>query len=320
LGAGWTLFRRLSRHDVLVAKTDPPLMSVVAGLVAMLTGAKLVNWLQDLFPEVASASGLRAFDGTLGRLIRGLRNHSLRQATMNVAIGQRMADLLRTGIGIPAERVTVIHNWADGDAIRPGEIATNPLRRQWGLANKFVVGYSGNMGRVHEFGAILDAATQLRNEHDIVFLFIGSGQQRDFIKQSARERGLGNVFFKPYQDEASLSKSLAAPDVHLISLKPKLEGLVVPSKFYGIAAAGRPMLFVGDQTGEAASMIASADCGHSFSTSDGAGLAQAILQLRDDANERQRLGRNARNAFDQYYRRDLALDQWQTLLAGALHR
>jgi glycosyltransferase involved in cell wall biosynthesis len=160
----------------------------------------------------------------------------------------------------------------------------------------------------------------LRNEHDIVFLFIGSGQQRDFIKQSARERGLGNVFFKPYQDEASLSKSLAAPDVHLISLKPKLEGLVVPSKFYGIAAAGRPMLFVGDQTGEAASMIASADCGHSFSTSDGAGLAQAILQLRDDANERQRLGRNARNAFDQSDRRDLALDQWQTLLAGALHR
>src|SRR6185503_4809828 len=108
----------------------------------------------------------------------------------------------------------------------------NILRREWNLQDAFVVGYSGNMGRVHEFGTILDAAERLKSSVNIVFLFIGEGAQRNWIEEEARRRGLENIMFKPYQPRKKLGLSLTIPDVHLISLRRSMEGLIVPSKFY----------------------------------------------------------------------------------------
>jgi hypothetical protein len=150
--------------------------------------------------------------------------------------------------GIPQSQITVIHNWADGQAIQPLAAENNPLRTEWQLQDKFVVGYSGNLGRAHEFTTILEAATQLIEDPQIVFLFIGSGPQKLWLEAEVNKRHLTNVLFKPYQPRECLGDSLTVPDVHLISLRPSLEGLMVPSKFYGIAAAGRPVLYLGIRT------------------------------------------------------------------------
>ena len=111
------------------------------------------------------------------------------------------------------------------------------LATQWHLADRFIVGYSGNRGRAHALGIVLAAAERLRHRLEIVFL-IGEGNQKESLQQESSHRGLANVLFKPYQPQERLKYSLTLPDVHLVSLKPSLEGLIVPSKFYSSIAAG----------------------------------------------------------------------------------
>jgi glycosyltransferase involved in cell wall biosynthesis len=135
------------------------------------------------------------------------------------------------------------------------------LRVEWRLQGKFVIGYSGNLGRAHEFKTILDAAQVLRDRPDIAFLFIGAGHQLAMIEAEAQKRGLTNISIRPFQPTWRLKQSLSVPDVHLVSLQAALEGLVVPSKFYGIAAVGRPTIFVGDPSGEIPAILAEAGCG-----------------------------------------------------------
>ncbi len=138
LSAFWHLLRAVKRGDVVVAKTDPPLIGVVAAAVARIKGARLVNWLQDVFPEVGSALGVRVLSGPAAAVLRSLRDASLRSAAANVVLGERMAGYL-TGRAIPARQLTVIHNWTDDDGIRPRAHAENPLRGEWALADCFVV-------------------------------------------------------------------------------------------------------------------------------------------------------------------------------------
>lgn len=316
LGAIWSLWRLAGRDTVLVAKTDPPLISLVVAPVARLRQATLVNWLQDLFPEVAGMLGMKLVRGPVLRLLQGLRNASLRAARTNVVLGRRMEALVR-GQGIPGSQVRIIPNWADGEQIVPVPRAGNPLRQQWGLDGKFVVGYSGNLGRAHEFNTILDAAERLSGHPDIVFLFIGGGAQRDTVEEGARRRGLQNLQFQPYQPRSRLAESLGVADVHLVSLNPALEGLIVPSKFYGVAAAGRATLFVGDPQGEVPQVLQEAGCGFGVGSGDPQELVRCITALAGDRALCESMGRNARAVFDQRFERKLAVAAWKEVLAPA---
>ncbi|QBQ56626.1 glycosyltransferase WbuB [Nitrosococcus wardiae] len=312
----FALWRLLRPGDVLVAKTDPPLISVPAAWVAKWRGGHLVNWLQDLFPEVAIALGVRGFHGVLGRGLVRVRNGSLRQAAANVAIGERMREKLQ-GLGVPGEDIQVIHNWADGERIRPVAPDRNPLRAEWGLQDRFIVGYSGNLGRAHEFETLLEAARRLNGREDIVFLFIGDGPRRTEVEAAVQAQGLANVQFRPYQPREWLAESLSLPDLHLISLRPELEGFIVPSKFYGVAAAGRPTLFVGDTEGEIAQLLEEGDCGYAIPTGDGAGLASHIEALAADRKRCDEMGVNSRRFFEQRFDHPIAMRQWCEILGVA---
>ncbi|MCP5424600.1 MAG: glycosyltransferase family 4 protein [Gammaproteobacteria bacterium] len=313
--AAWCLWRLANADSVIVAKTDPPLISVMAAGIARLRRAPLVNWLQDLFPEIASALRVRSMNGILARCLRGLRNASLRQAAMNVAVGERMATYL-TGQRIPAARIAVIHNWADADAVQPLPAAANPLRATWGLSDRFVVGYSGNLGRAHDFGAVLQAAELLREQTRIVFLIIGDGYYKTWLEREAVRRRLENLAFKPYQPRERLAQSLGAADVHLISLRPELEGFIVPSKFYGIAAAGRPMVFMGDAEGEIARLLAQEHGGSTVAPDNGRQLAKIIGELANNPDLGRQWGANARQALERHFSGQQALAAWRALLEG----
>jgi hypothetical protein len=120
---------------------------------------------------------------------------------------------------------------------------------------------SGYIGRAHEFETILNAAEALLYTEDISFLFIGSGAKPAWIMLEVSERGLKNVVVKPYQPRDQLALSLCVPVFHLISLHPSLEGLIVRSKLFGIAAAGRPTIFIGSKNGEIPRILREAQCG-----------------------------------------------------------
>lgn len=304
----------LGPGDIVVAKTDPPLLSAALGPIASKRGAKMVAWLQDVFPEVAREYGVPGMGWPLGSAMAHARNRSLAGASGIVAIGDRMAERVASLPGVSKDRVHVVHNWADGEAIRPVDAGNNPLRRSWNLDGKFVVGYSGNLGRVHEFDTLLGAAAALRDNDAIVFLFIGRGPRLAEVRDRVERERLGNIRFEAHQPREALAESLGVPDVHVCVLRPEFEALVHPSKLYGILAAGRPTLFVGDVGGEAANILSRTGAGLSFRTEDVAGLRAAIEMLQKDSATRRAMGEAARRAFDAHYSMKHALDRWEDIL------
>lgn len=337
--AAWRLWRTARAGDIVITKTDPPILSILTSPIAYIRGAIHVNWLQDLFPEVVEALTADPRSRLNGgyRLLRVIRNWSLRRSRMNVAIGSRMADHLISS-GVHHERVTIIGNWADGELVKPQMRMENSLRHDWGLRNKFVIGYSGNLGRAHTFDTMIDTISRLEvNDvkaeqwlalsfsagsemiapihtgagNDILWLFIGGGALRTKLEAEIRSRQLRSVQFRPYQPRERLSESLSVPDVHLVVLRPELEGLIVPSKYYGIAAAGRPTIFVGDPQGEIAQILSANQSGWTISPGDGAGLANLIKTLATDPKLVQETGRRARIAFENNFDFPFAVDAWE---------
>lgn len=307
----WTSMAWVRAGDVIISKTDPPVVGVLAALVGLTKRIHRVNWLQDVFPEVAQAAGMHIADGVVGRIVASVRDWSLRGAT-NVVLGERMRSLLQAR---GASSLVVLPNWADGRAIHPLPAACNSLRTEWDLAGRFVVGYSGNLGRVHDSSAIIEAAISLRHDPSVVFLFIGGGKESEALRMAVLQRGLSNVVFQPYQQREALAVSLTLPDVHLVSLRPEFEGMVVPSKLYGVMAAGRPCIFIGDDNGEVALLLREGNCGVTVPSTDGAALAQAIIALRGDPAQCMAMGEAARRMFEARFDMPVALARWDRVLA-----
>jgi colanic acid biosynthesis glycosyl transferase WcaI len=162
---------------------------------------------------------------------------------------------------------------------------------------------------------LIEAATLLKDEADMRFLLIGSGHGHARVEAEIARRALGNILLKPMQPRCDLADSLSASDVHLISLRPELEPYVVPSKLYGIMAAGRPCLFIGAGNGEVAETLRRHDCGEQVAIGASQDLAKRIAIMRDTPIERLKMGRRARRAFEGEYSRDAGILAWLALLS-----
>lgn len=305
--AAWWMLVNARRGDLCVNCTDPPLLAVATALPIRLRGATLVSWVMDLFPETAIQLGMFDRHPRLAGLALRLRNWSDRRASLLVCPTASMARHLAGTTDTP---ISVVHHWSDGSEICPVERDANELRRAWGLQDRFVVGYSGNFGRAHDFSTLLDAAGRLRDRSDIRFLMIGDGQQRKAVEEEVERRRLDNVIFKPLQPTSVLSQSLCVADVHLVSLLPTLEHCIIPSKFYGVLAAGRPTFFVGSPGGEVARVARDFDCGSAFEIGDADGLAAGIVALRDDGERLRTMGANARRLFENDYSIAIGVNAW----------
>jgi colanic acid biosynthesis glycosyl transferase WcaI len=321
IAAAWQLWCVARAGDVIVAKTDPPLLSVISAAIALLRGARLVNWQQDIFPEVAEALGIGGTAGRLGfALLRRPRNWSLRRADLTVVVNDPMSSTLNR-LGVAQEKIRTIPNWADGKAIVPIDASKNALRTDWGLDNHFVVGYAGNLGRAHEIDTVLSTIRALdqspvdvaapESSPPVKFLFIGGGALRPSLEEQARKWRLGNVQFRDYQPREQLAATLGVADVHLVILNPALEGLCMPSKLYAIAAAGRPAIFIGDPEGEVAQILRDVGCGFAVAPSNVIELKQRILDFARSPELRRIMGARARAAFEQRWDREIAVANWQ---------
>jgi colanic acid biosynthesis glycosyl transferase WcaI len=311
LSCAFRLLRLVRRGDIVIAKTDPPLLSIVVAPVTKIMRALLINWEQDVFPEVASRLGANPLPRWLDRCLQRLRDASLRSAAMNVVIGNRMREYL-VSRGIPQSKLCVIENWSD--AIQPMPTSASELRARFAPPGHFVVCYSGNMGRAHEYDTLLAAAQALKGHPSFLFLIIGDGAKIEALKAAAAAARLVNFKFLPYQPREKLADSLAAADVHIASLLPTLEGLIVPSKLYGILAAGRPLIFIGDVDGEIGRVIERAQCGSAIRVGDSAALAEALCHLEAKPEGRAHMGVRARRIFAEEFSFPLALERWITVI------
>ncbi len=310
------VLRLARKQDVVVVKTDPPLLSVAVGPVARVRGARVVNWLQDVFPEIAGTSSPVRLPPALMRWLMRLRDASLREANMNVVLGHGMQEYLRRR-DIPEARMRIVENWAVGEPVRPTPASASELRKSLGFGDRFVVGYSGNLGFAHDYATIHEAARLLRGDPEVVFLMIGGGSGMRELESRSAADGLRNLVFLPYQPRERLTDSLAAADVHLVTLRPKLEGLVVPSKLYGVMAVGRPVVFIGAAGGDVARTVERARCGVTVPPGDAERLVGELRRLRADDALRSRLGANAARAYHDNGTFATAAGRWVDLLRRA---
>ena len=288
---------RLPRPDVIVSKTDPPLQLVVSALLSRVWCVPAVHWAQDVYPEVAEELGVIAKKGWLAALMRRISTVALHQHARVVTVGRCMQERIKAR-GYPEENTHVVPNWPPA-SVHPVPHEENAFRAAHGLQDAFVVMYSGNMGLAHPFDAVLDAAMRLRDTvPDAVLAFVGEGPRKAELQAQTSERGLQNVRFFPYQPFDTLAHSLSAADVHLVTMQSALEGLVVPSKLYGVLAAGRPALFLGPEGSEAARVLQDHDCGTVMPEPTGKTLAHKIETWQSNAKRRRAAGRRARAAVD----------------------
>jgi glycosyltransferase involved in cell wall biosynthesis len=315
-GAMWTLLR-ISRPAVIVSMTDPPLLVSVAAVAAKLRRARMVHWVQDLYPQIAAGLGAIRSDGLVFRATDFVARRAHAACDLVVTLGPRMREA-SLAAGSAADRTRVIHNWADARAIAPLDERENEFLGEHQLAGKFVVLYSGNAGRAHTFDAVLGAMRRLRDDPGIVFVFVGGGGQWGVLRGLVEREALPNARFMGYVPRERLSHSLSAASLSLVTESPNAEGFLVPSKVYGILASGRPVVFVGSPTSDVARIVRGGECGFVVAPDDPGALVDVIMRLRHSHGLRSALGRRARQAAEEVYDRRIATSAWSRELAAIL--
>lgn len=291
------------------------MLSVLGALVKSVRGMRLVSWCQDIFPEVAMAEMRLPTPVRWGmQILQKLRDWSFRQSDRIVVLGEDMAAFLH-GRGIAAEKLRIIANWSV-QVDQFDAAAEAGLRGDWRIpADAFVVGYSGNLGRAHDYLTLLAAAGELAAEGDIVFTVCGGGYGYEQLRAAVEKEKLDNGFrFLPYQDKAQLGISLRVPDVHWLTLKARLSAFIYPSKFFGILQAGRPLIFIGERQSELARIIAESGAGAAVAEGDGAAMAAAIRGFRQDRQGCAAAGEAARAVWLQQFQRSSEIAKWRELL------
>jgi glycosyltransferase involved in cell wall biosynthesis len=305
----------LSRFDVVVTLTTPPIIGLIGTLLAALRGSRHVYWSMDLHPDASLALGRMSPDKPIVRFLRWLSALVYRRADRVVVLGPYMADRIALK-QVPSERIVTIPVWSRRDEIYPVPRASNPLRKTLGIADKFVVMYSGNLGIAHSFDEFLAAAQRLRERTDIIFLFVGGGPRRAEVEAVIARDELANVRLLDYVSRSQLHVSLAMADVHLISMRPEMTGIVVPGKLYGAMASGRPAIFLGPEHCEPADTIRAAGCGFTVASGQTESLVAAIELLARDPGLARRMGERGRSAFLARFEQRLCCHKWGRLIAG----
>jgi colanic acid biosynthesis glycosyl transferase WcaI len=299
------------RPDIVLCMTDPPVVADIALLVARRYRVPLVVISQDVFPEIA-VQLKRLENPLLMGVLRALVSIYLRRADRIVAIGDTMRQRL-VAKGAPPERVHVIPNWVDTRRLKPLGKNTK-WATEWGFRDQFVVMHSGNVGHAQDLDSLVRAATFLRDLDDLVITIIGTGARHAELVALAERLEVEQVNFFYYQNRAVLPESLSAADVHVVGLARGLAGYVVPSRLYGILAAGRPVIAAADAESETAQVVERVGCGIVVPPGRPELLARAIRDAHDGAYDLEEMGARGREWVEREADRSVAMRRYRDLL------
>jgi glycosyltransferase involved in cell wall biosynthesis len=305
----------IGRHQVTVCLTTPPYIAFVGLLLRWFKGSKFVFWTMDLYPDVPVAAGILQPGRTMHRLLDALDRLCLRHADEVVVLGRCMKERV-IAKGVDPRRITVITPWAD-----PGEICTldgareaNPFRADWGLGDRFVIEYSGTCGIGHDFSSVCEAMVRLREDDRVRWVFAGGGVMRPTLEEFISRESIGNAMLKPYQSRDRLSQLIGLGDVHLVLIADGFSGLLVPSKFYGVMAAGKPTIYIGPRDSEVARTIEETGCGICVENGNADGVVAAVRRLREDPRLAAEMGLRGRLALERSMSTAHACQAWRSLL------
>lgn len=287
---------RVGHPDTVITLTTPPLTSVFGRILKLARGCRHFIWEMDVYPDIAADLGTLKPRSMLTCVIGALADWSRRNADGIIVLGHEMKARL-IARDIPEHKIHVAENWADGGEIIPLPFPEGPL----------TVHYSGNFGLAHDYETISAAIKRFANDPRFQFVFAGGGSRRQQMEELCSARGFPNTRFRPYSSRAELGASLAEGHVGLVTQLPETSGSIVPSKTYGIMAAGRPILYIGPRETTPARIVERFQCGWQVNPGDTAALANLLERLSSERHLIVEAGARARMAFENYYDRPIAV-------------
>jgi glycosyltransferase involved in cell wall biosynthesis len=299
------------RFDLLVLPSTPAFCGPAAILLARIKKAKTFYWVHDIHPESAINAGLLK-KGVLAAMMKAADSWVCRRASLVATMTEDMREVLLAR-GLPAEHVVLQQHWLDEDRIQPS--GPNGWRRKHDISPAdFVALHAGTIGYVSGAGVIVEAANVLAQRPGILFLFVGDGPLKAQLQQKAKEYGLTNVRFLPFQSEEDLSSMLASADVGLVTLKAQSAATSIPSKMHGYTSAGRPVIASVAPESAVARFIRAGGFGWTAPPADPEALARAVVQAAGDAGECRRRGRKAREFFVAQFGRRVVVEGFRQKL------
>jgi colanic acid biosynthesis glycosyl transferase WcaI len=282
----------------VVFSTSPPFVGILAIVAGAVRKAPAAFWAMDLNPDQLVALGKLPSQGPVARILRAINRSILRRAAIIIALDELMAERLRQQAGQPIH-IEVIPPWSPDKALSPVPPARNTFRATHGLGDKIVVMYSGNHTPSNPLTTLLDAVVALRDCDTLRFVFVGSGIAKQEVEQYIKRYSLHNVLTLPYQPKSTLSDSLSAADVHVVSLGTPMAGVIHPCKVYGAMAVARPILYFGPSPSHVAAILDEWQNGWAINHGD---VPKAINVLRHIASlpheTLARTGERGRTALD----------------------
>lgn len=314
-GVGFAAFHiraiRAGKHldgvNCVIATTAPPQGAAIARRIAMAHNCPYLYCVLDLYPDLAVTLGKLRSDSLLYRTWLKNDTRVMRDAARVISIAEEITNRIGRTREIPAEKLGTIHDGFDPERIAPPmPDARNAFAAEHNPDGRFVVQYAGNMGLSHPFDSILEAAIGMGGHRDLQFQFIGDGPQRRRIQ----ERMPSNAKLFDYQPANRLWEVLHSADVCLISQQNEMFDKALPYKVYGILAAAKPAIFIGNQQSEIVRWLNDNDAGLVVPQDDADALINAIKLLKEDRNRAADMGRNGRALLDTRLHAQRAAEAW----------
>ena len=277
-------------YDVAFIDSTPPIQGLKLPIVKLFRRKPIVYNAQDLFPETLSGTGLAKSGGLLWKIGMWVSKVTFKYSDKIIAISED----IKRGIvsrGVPEDKVVVIYNWVDADAVKPVEKVDNPLYDEFGLdRDKFTIVYAGNLGNAQNINIIVDAASMLP---DIQFAVFGTGGIEDELRKRIATENLQNIHLNPLQPFERVSLVYSFGDACIVSCKAGLGGSAMPSKTWSIMSCGRPVIASFDE-GELKDIIEKNDCGLFSHAGNVDEFVEAIRTLASSPESCAQMGHNAR--------------------------
>lgn len=297
--------------DLIIVHTTPPLLAILVIGISKLKRKKVIYILMDIFPDGLIRLGKVSIRNPIVKLWKVLHRKALLKSDRVIAIGRDMANWVKEEVPkISENRLRVIPLWQDEKLISPIEFSKNPFVIKHALSNYFVVQFSGNMGLWNDLETVGKAVAY--GIIGVKFVFIGDGIRKKELLNAMGEKVHDSLFF-PFLNNDEYAHSVTACHCGLVTLRYEALGMGVPSKIFGIMAAGLPVLAVAPMSSEIALIVKESECGLVVEPGDIDGLVNSIIFLKENDEIRIRMGLNARRSFEMNYTTSKGVQNYLTL-------
>jgi len=305
---------KIGKQDLVFSISQPPILGGLLGVIGKkINRAKFIYNIQDLNPEQTMAVGYSKNKFVLN-IAMWLDKLSCKSADKVIVVGRDMQDTLRNRFkNKKAPKNIFINNWIDEKQIYPLEDNNEKVmafKRKYGLENKIVFMYSGNIGLYYDLENLIKVICLFKEREDVVFAFIGKGTKSKELVDYVKENEENNVKFIPYQDKVELIYSLNAGTVHLVVNAKGIKGISVPSKLYGAMAAGKTVLGILEEGSEARLIIEECGCGVCIEPGKYELIYDKLEEIINNINEYIKLGIKGKNYVDKYIKKDVAIKRY----------